>query len=135
LPIAIIKRGEYMGEQGKLTGQQRRATARVQTASVLLEVPEQVMQSLMEIVPALRRFFEQLQSAGSNEALLGRMALFQGLPGAEIRRIAAQTVVKQYDRNERLFSEDGSGAPVRESLLQPSTFFGSSEEMLRRRTR
>jgi len=36
LPVAILRRGEYMGEHGTLTGQQRNATARAQTAAVVL---------------------------------------------------------------------------------------------------
>jgi Fe-S-cluster-containing hydrogenase component 2/CRP-like cAMP-binding protein len=100
-----------------LTGQQRNATVRAQTAAVLLEVPEQVMQRLMEIVPAVRRFFEQLNIARSIEAILKRMALFQGISATDIHMVAEQTEVKAYERDERLFSEGGGGtAPARESL-------------------
>ena len=117
LPVAILRRGEYMGEQGMLTGQQRNATVRAQTAAVILEVPEQVMQRLMEIVPAVRRFFEQLNIARSIEAILRRMALFQGISTTDIHTVAEQTEVKAYERDERLFSESGgSTAPARESL-------------------
>jgi Fe-S-cluster-containing hydrogenase component 2/CRP-like cAMP-binding protein len=118
LPVAILRRGEYMGEHGMLTGQQRNATARAQTAAVVLEVPEQVMQRLMELVPAVRRFFEQLQNARSIEAVLKRMALFAGVSSVDVRRVAEQTEVKAYDRAELLFSEGGGGAvgPARESL-------------------
>jgi len=106
-----------MGEHGMLTGQQRNATVRPQTAAVVLEVPEQVMQRLMEIVPAVRRFFEQLHNSRSIEAVLKRMALFQGISVSDIRGIAEQTEVKAYEREEALFSEGGSaGIPVRESL-------------------
>src|SRR5256886_1318005 len=106
-----------MGEHGMLTGQQRNATVRAQTASVVLEVPEQVMQRLMEIVPAVRRFFEQLNIARSIEAIIKRMALFQGISASDIHTIAEQTEVKAYERDERLFSEGGASAtPVRESL-------------------
>lgn len=122
LPVAILRRGEYIGEHGMLTGQQRNATVRAQTAAMLLEVPEQVMQCLMEIVPAVRRFFEQLDTARSIEAILKRMALFQGVPAVDIRQIAEQTQVKRYDREISLFSESGNvgaglaPAPARESL-------------------
>jgi Fe-S-cluster-containing hydrogenase component 2/CRP-like cAMP-binding protein len=116
LPVAVLRRGEYMGEQGMLTGQTRNATARTQTAAVVLEVPEQVMQRMMEIVPAVKRFFEQLNDARSIESILKRMALFQGLPGADIRLVAEQTAVKRYDRDERLFGEDGAGNPPRNSM-------------------
>src|SRR5256886_4569513 len=106
-----------MGEHGMLTGQQRNATVRAQTASVVLEVPEQVMQRLMEIVPAVRRFFEQLNIARSIEAIIKRMALFQGISASDIHTIAEQTEVKAYERDERVFSEGGGGtAPARESL-------------------
>src|SRR6266446_8437225 len=128
MPVAVLRRGEYMGEHGMLTGQQRNVTVRAQTAAVVLEVPEQVMQRLMEIVPAVRRFFEQLDNARSIEAILKRMALFQGVSAVDIRQIAEQTQVKRYDRDEILFSEGapqnvGAGlapalaqAPVRESM-------------------
>ena len=119
LPIAVLRRGEYMGEQGMLTGQQRNATARAQTAAVVLEVPEQVMQRLMEIVPAVRTFFDRLNTTRSIEATLKRMALFQGVADSDIQRIAEQTQVKRYDRDEQLFSEDNTrqrGQPARESL-------------------
>src|SRR5258708_32747644 len=42
LPVAILRRGEDIVDHGMLTGQQRNATARAQTAAVVLEVPEQV---------------------------------------------------------------------------------------------
>jgi CRP-like cAMP-binding protein/Fe-S-cluster-containing hydrogenase component 2 len=118
LPVAVMRRGEYFGEHGMLSGQQRNVTARVQTAAVLLEVPEQVMQRLMEIVPAVSNFFEQLDNARSIEAILKRMALFQGVSAVDIRQIAEQTQVKRYDRDEILFSEGvpqnvGAGDPVR----------------------
>ncbi len=122
LPVAVLRRGEYMGEQGMLTGQQRNATARAQTAVVVLEVPEQVMQRLMEIVPAVRTFFDRLHTTRSIETTLKRMALFQGVSDSDIQRIAEQAQVRRYDRDEQLFSEDKSrqrgqtGQPPRESL-------------------
>jgi Fe-S-cluster-containing hydrogenase component 2/CRP-like cAMP-binding protein len=122
LPIAVLRRGEYMGERGMLTGQQRNATARAQTAAIVLEVPEQVMQRMMELVPAVRRFFEQLNDARSIESILKRMALFQGIPASDIRLVAEQTSVKRYDRDERLFAEGGAGraggpaGPARDSM-------------------
>ncbi|MGZ3628697.1 MAG: cyclic nucleotide-binding domain-containing protein [Ktedonobacteraceae bacterium] len=117
LPVAILRRGEYMGERGMLTGQQRNATVRAQTAAVVLEVPEQVMQHLMEIVPAVRRFFEQLNISRSIEASIKRMALFQGVSASDIHTIAEQAEVRAYEREERLFSEgEASATPARESL-------------------
>ncbi len=116
LPIAIFRRGEYMGEHGMLTGQQRTSSARTQTAAVVLEVPEQVMQRLMEIVPAVRSFFEKLDNTRSIETILKRLALFQGVADLDLLHIAEQAQVRRYDRDEQLFSEDVSGRPARESL-------------------
>jgi CRP-like cAMP-binding protein/Fe-S-cluster-containing hydrogenase component 2 len=116
LPVAVVQRGEYIGEHGMLTGQQRHETARTQTTAVVLEVPEQVMQRLMEIVPSLRTFFSMLDDTRSIESILKRMALFSGVADVAIRAIAAQAQVRHYDRDERLFSEDGRGQPVRETL-------------------
>ncbi len=116
MPTAVLRRGEYLGEQSMLTGQPRNATARAQTAALAVEVPEQVMQRMMELVPAVQRFFEQLNDARSIESILKRMALFQGVPAADIRLVAEQTTVKRYDRDERLFAEDGVGGPARDSM-------------------
>src|SRR6266496_660868 len=116
MQVAILRRGEYMGEHGMLTGQQRNVTARAQTAAVVLEVPEQVMQRLMEIVPAVKQFFDHLSTTRSIESILKRMALFQGVADIDIRQIAEQTQVKRFDRDERLFSEDSKEQPARESL-------------------
>ena len=116
LPVAVLRRGEYMGEQGMLTGQQRNATARAQTATVILEVPEQVMQRLMEVVPVVRTFFDRLHSTRSIETTLKRMALFQGIADGDIQRTAEQAQIRRYDRDEQLFSEGQAGQPLRESF-------------------
>src|SRR5437763_14250385 len=116
LPVAILRRGEYMGEHGMLTGQQRSASARAQSSAIVLEVAEQVMQRLMEIVPAVRNFFEQLNNTRSIESILKRMVLFQGVSDIDIRQIAEQAEVKHYQRDDRLFSEDTIGRPAKESL-------------------
>jgi CRP-like cAMP-binding protein/Fe-S-cluster-containing hydrogenase component 2 len=118
LPVAILRRGEYIGEQGMLTGQQRNATARAQTACIVLEASEQVMQRLMELVPALQTFFERLNAVRSLETIFKRMALFQGIAAADIRYLSTQTQVRRYERDERLFQEstDQHAGPPRESM-------------------
>jgi len=115
-PVAVLRQGEYLGERGMLTGQPRNATATTQTAAVLLEVPEQVMQRLMEIVPSVRGYFETLNNARSVQSILKRLALFQGISEPDFQWMAAQMQVKQYDRDERLFGEDDLARPQRESL-------------------
>ena len=116
LSVAVLRRGEYLGEQGMLTGQPRSTTARAQTAATVLEVPEQVIQRLMELVPAVQRFFERLNDARSLEAILQRMAFFRDLPRKEIRLIAEQTTTRHYDRGERLFDEQAAHLALRETL-------------------
>ncbi len=115
-PVAVLRRGEYMGEHGMLTGQPRNATVRAQTAAVVLEVPEQVMQRLMEIVPAVKTFFEQLSATRSIEAIMMRMALFQGVASVDLRQLSEQATIKRYDRDDGLFTEDNKGQPARETL-------------------
>ncbi|HZU03632.1 MAG TPA: FAD-dependent oxidoreductase [Ktedonobacteraceae bacterium] len=116
-PVAIVGRGEYVGEYGMLTGQPHTATARAQTPALVLQVPEQVMQHLMDLVPHVHSFFDRLNSAHSIKAILKRMALFQGVRDADIQALAEQAQVKQYDRGERLFAEDERGGrPARETL-------------------
>ncbi|TME59945.1 MAG: cyclic nucleotide-binding domain-containing protein [Chloroflexi bacterium] len=116
LPIAVLRRGEFMGERGMLSGQQRNATARAQTAAVVLEVPEQVMQRLIEIVPPVRTFFERLNNARSIESVMKRMAIFQGIADPDIRWTTNKIQFKNFDRDEQLFTESDKGQPARESL-------------------
>lgn len=106
LPIAIVRRGEYIGEHGLMTGQRRTATARTLGAAVVLEVPERVMQSLMEIVPAVRAFFDALNNTRSVGAIMKRMALFQGVSEVDLRALAEKAVIKRFERDEHVFGED-----------------------------
>ncbi len=116
MPIAILRRGEYTGEIGMVNGQPQAVTARTQGPAIVLEVPEQVMQRLMEIVPSVKSFFERLSIARSVETVLQRLALFQGVSSADIHQLAEHAEIKRYDRDERLFSEDKGGQPARDAL-------------------
>lgn len=117
LAVSVLQRGEYAGEYGMLTGQPYTESARVQTQALLLQVPEQVMQRFMELVPHVRTFFDRLHAAHSITAILKRMALFQGIADADIQEMASQAQVKRYDRNEQLFTEHAAGSqPARETL-------------------
>lgn len=116
LLVAIMRSGEYLGEAGMMTGQTRNATARTQTSAVILEVPEQVMQRLMEIVPALQTFFEKLSTIRSIEAILKNMALFQDVSDIDIHQLAERAEVSHFERDEYLFSEENSQKPAREML-------------------
>ncbi len=116
LLVAILRRGEYVGEDGMLTGHPYKATACAQRPTLLLQVPEQVMQRLMELVPGMRNHFERFNNARSLKSILKHMALFQGVADTDIHSLVHQTPVKQYERNERLFAEDNKGRPSRETL-------------------
>ncbi len=128
LQVAIINRGEYTGEYGMLTGQPYDTTVSTLTPVLILQVPEQVIQHFMELVPKTRHFFEQLNNVRSIEGILKRMALFQGISDADIHALVEQTHVQHYDRAECLFTEDDrssqrknsgdaqKGRPARETL-------------------
>jgi len=120
LLVAILRRGEYAGEDGMLTGHPYKASARAQVPTLVMQVPEQVMQRLMEIVPSVRNHFESFNNARSLQSILKRMALFQGVSDADIQWLIQQTPVKQYERGQQLFAQDEqgvqSGRPSRETL-------------------
>ena len=119
LPLAIINRGEYVGEYGMLTGQQYTSSVRTLTPTVVLQVPEQVMQRLMELAPQVQHFFAKLNSTHALTSIIKRMALFQGVADADIYALCERAQVKQYDRSERLFAENNHGRgrrPARETL-------------------
>ncbi len=116
LPVAILSRGEYVGEDGMLTGRPYKASARAQTPTLMLQVPEQVMQRLIELVPEVGSHFERFNNARSLKAILKRMALFQGIADIDMQTLVNQTPIKQYERSERLFAEHPKGRPSRETL-------------------
>jgi len=109
LPVAVLRRGEFFGERGMLTGQRRNATVRTQTAATVLEVPEQVMQRLMEIVPSIKAYFEQRNNKRSITSILKRLALFQGIADNDLHWLAEKIQFKYYDRDEQLFTENSTG--------------------------
>lgn len=126
LPVAILRRGEYAGEDGMLTGLPYKASALAQAPTLVMRAPEQVMQRLMELVPGVRSHFERYNAARSLHSILKRMALFQGVADRDILELIRRTPVREYERGERLFAEDARGVqgtqgsqggkPARETL-------------------
>ena len=116
LPVAVVGRSAYLGDYAMLTGQQHATTARAQTTALVLIVPEQTMQNLMEIAPDVRRIFEQTGNARSLETILKRMALFQSVAENEMHWLAGQAQIRNYERGERLFSEEQRNRPARDYL-------------------
>jgi NADPH-dependent 2,4-dienoyl-CoA reductase/sulfur reductase-like enzyme/CRP-like cAMP-binding protein/pSer/pThr/pTyr-binding forkhead associated (FHA) protein/Fe-S-cluster-containing hydrogenase component 2 len=114
--LAILQRGEYVGEDGLLTGQPYKASVRAQTPTLLLQIPEQVAQSLMELVPEVRLHFEGFTRARSLYTLLTHMDLFEGITPADLQELARAAQIRPYDRGERLFAEDSKGRPPRETV-------------------
>ena len=115
-PIAILGPGELAGEYGMLTGQPYATTVRAQSDVRVMQVPEQVVQRLIELVSGIRSFFEQLNVDHALTSTLKRMSLFQGISDEALRYLVGQTQVKSYERDTRLFAQDGEGRPAREAL-------------------
>jgi CRP-like cAMP-binding protein/Fe-S-cluster-containing hydrogenase component 2 len=116
LAVAILQRGEYAGEDGLLTGQPYKATLRAQIPALLLQVPEQVIQSLMELVPEVRQHFERFTRTRSLYTLLTHMDLFEGIELADLQTLARAAQIQHYERGEHLFAEDPKSRPPRESM-------------------
>jgi NADPH-dependent 2,4-dienoyl-CoA reductase/sulfur reductase-like enzyme/Fe-S-cluster-containing hydrogenase component 2/CRP-like cAMP-binding protein len=116
IPLAILSAGELIGEYGMLTGQPYNTTARAQTPVLVLQIPEQVMQRLMELVPAIKNFFTGLNADHFLASILKRMVLFQGVADDMLQYLISQAQIKLYDRNARLFSEDEQERPARETV-------------------
>jgi NADPH-dependent 2,4-dienoyl-CoA reductase/sulfur reductase-like enzyme/Fe-S-cluster-containing hydrogenase component 2/CRP-like cAMP-binding protein len=116
LALVILRPGEFFGEYGMLTGQPYNTTARVQSPALVLQIPEQAMQRLMELVPEIRRFFTGLNTAHTLKSILKRIALFQGISDDALEYLIGQAHIKQYDRDASLFTEESQGHPARETL-------------------
>jgi CRP-like cAMP-binding protein/Fe-S-cluster-containing hydrogenase component 2 len=125
MPIAILQRGEYLGEQSMLTGQPRSFNAQILKPALILQVPEQVMQHLMEIAPSVQEFFDEVNTPHFVETILKRLALFQGVSSADLRQLLERMQLVRYERGEQLFNEVANegktggatrGQPEREKL-------------------
>jgi NADPH-dependent 2,4-dienoyl-CoA reductase/sulfur reductase-like enzyme/Fe-S-cluster-containing hydrogenase component 2/CRP-like cAMP-binding protein len=116
LPVAIHRYDECIGEYGMLTGQPYTTTAKTQTTALLLRVPEQVMQRLMELSPSVRTRFERVNHSHSTLSILKQMTLFQGVSDSDLQYLVTQTDVQHYERNAQLFTEERGGRPARETL-------------------
>ena len=116
MPIAVHRQGECIGEYGILTGQQYTTTAKAQMPTLLLRIPEQAIQRLMELAPDMRTRFEQVNRGHSTFAVLKQMALFQGISDTDMQYLIAQTQIQHYERSAPLFTEERSGRPARETL-------------------
>lgn len=116
LPVAILRRGEYVGEDAMLTGQPYKVSARAQEPTLLLRVPEQVVQRLMELAPAVRQHLERFTRAHSLLAIIKRLELFEVVADTDLQVLIHLTPINHYERNERLFAEDVRGRPPRETL-------------------
>ncbi len=99
-----------------LTAQPNTMTAKTQTTALLLRVPEQVMQRLMELSPDVRTRFERVNHNHSTLSILRQMALFQGVSDSDLQYLVTQTDIQHYERNAQLFTEERSGRPARETL-------------------
>lgn len=114
--IAVLQRGEFIGEYGMLTGLPCPVTARVLAPAVLLKVPEQVMQLMMELVASVHSFFEGYHQARSVELVMKRLTLFQGVRDADFKEMARKVQFRTYDRGVQIFSEGDKEIVLREPL-------------------
>ena len=116
LPVGIVRRGEYIGDEVMCNIQQHAATASAQTMTLALATPEQTMQRLVELVPEVRHLFEQMSNARALEIHLQRMELFQGVDADGLHWLAGQAQMRNYERGERLFGENQRDRPARAYL-------------------
>ncbi|HEY6540109.1 MAG TPA: cyclic nucleotide-binding domain-containing protein [Ktedonobacteraceae bacterium] len=112
LPVAVVRRGEYIGDYAMRNLQQHAATARAQTMVLALVTPEQTMQRLVELTPEVQHIFERTGNARALEMLLQRVELFQGIGVGDLRWLAGQAHMRSYERYERLFSEEQHDRPA-----------------------
>lgn len=106
VPLAILHPGEYLGEQGALTGQSRTATATALSPVLVLEIPEPALHTLMQLHPSVRQFLMRKTHAASLESMLKRMALFQGVAEEDLRHLIGMTHVTYFDRSVQVFAEE-----------------------------
>jgi CRP-like cAMP-binding protein/Fe-S-cluster-containing hydrogenase component 2 len=116
MPISILQRGEYMGEQSMLTGQPRSFTACTQKFALVLQVPEQIMQHLIEISPSVQAFFDQVNTPHFVETTLKRLPLFQSVSNTDLHQLVERMQLVRYERGEKLFDERDRAEEAKQPL-------------------
>jgi Fe-S-cluster-containing hydrogenase component 2/CRP-like cAMP-binding protein len=116
--LAILHPGDYMGEQSFLTGQVRNATATTISPAIILEIPEPVMQMMIEMVPPVQQFLQTKTHQHSLKAILRRLSLFQGVAEQDLDILLSLVQVRYYARNDLIFAEQPpTAAPIIHLLL------------------
>lgn len=116
LVLAVARVGDYFGEQGFLTGQVRTLTATATSQAVVIEIPEPVLHTLQETVPAVRDAFLRLSARTSVKAQFTKLALFAGVEADDLTSLAQAAHIHYYERGHLLFAEHTASS--RPSVLQ-----------------
>jgi CRP-like cAMP-binding protein/thioredoxin reductase/Pyruvate/2-oxoacid:ferredoxin oxidoreductase delta subunit len=97
---AIIKAGEFFGENGLVSGRRRAVSVRARTECVLIESPRRVMQKLLSSVPAMRRILDEVAIKRVVQVCIG-----MSLNETDLYDLAKNSILKQYAAGDELFHE------------------------------
>ncbi|HYC01026.1 MAG TPA: cyclic nucleotide-binding domain-containing protein [Candidatus Limnocylindrales bacterium] len=92
--------GEFFGEMSLLSGRRRSATVIAGEGCVLIETPRLSMIKLMSSVPSVRRAIDEVFILRKLQTQLA-----PGVPVAELRELAHQSVIESFRQGQVLFEE------------------------------
>ena len=95
-----LKKGDFFGELGLLSGRRRTATIRAGLRTLLLETPRRSMLKMLASVESVRK---TLDSVMMKRAV--RQYLSQTMPESEVDYLVESASLKRYSRDDILFSE------------------------------
>ncbi len=95
-----LKKGEFFGEMGLLSGRRRTATIRAGLRTLLLETPRRSMLKLLASVESVRK---TLDAVMMKRAV--RQYLSQTMPDSEVDYLVDSASLKRFAANDVLFSE------------------------------
>ena len=96
----VLRRGEFFGEMGLLSGRRRTSTIRAGRDCVLIETPRRSMLKLISSIESVRRLIDQ---TSLRRAV--RTHIAPTLSEEELDALAADAVIKSFAAGETLFNE------------------------------
>ena len=95
-----LKRGEFIGELGLISGRRRSSTARAGENCILIEAPRRSMLRLMGTVESVRRRIDQTALRRAVRAYVA-----PSIPDTELDELVREAAVRTFSAGETLFKE------------------------------
>ena len=107
--LATLKRGDFFGEMGPLSGQPRTATITARERAVVLQLSKTLFLNLLRHSPATKRKIDQKYIERSLRTHLRQVALFSSLPEAALEELTNLVELVSFSKGDVIIWEGDDG--------------------------